>query len=124
MDITPGEKAVLRQIGALYATEKRRDHQLKALVMQWPPTHRESYNLAYHGLHAKHLIEAVGAQYFRITEAGLKALGVAPPKAQPQAQVPRPPEKKPARPHMPVRAAPKPPAGLLSGLARFLGRSS
>ena len=37
MDLTPGEKAVLKQIRALHATESRREHQLKALMMQWPP---------------------------------------------------------------------------------------
>ena len=85
MDLTPGEKAVLKQIRTLYATEAGCDRQVKTLLMQWPPTHRETYNQAYLGLLAKLLIQPIGAQYFRITEAGLGALGIAPPKAQHQA---------------------------------------
>jgi len=83
MDLTPGEKAVLKQIRALYATEARREHQLKALMMQWPPIHHESYQRAYGGLLAKLLIQDVDAQVFRLTEAGLSAIGVALPKPRP-----------------------------------------
>ena len=86
MDLTPGEKTVLRQIRALYATEARREHQLKALMMQWPPTHHEAYRRAYGGLLAKLLIQDVDAQIFRITESGLGAIGVAVPRAPVQAQ--------------------------------------
>lgn len=78
MDLTPGEKAVLRQIRALYATEARREHQIKALMMQWPPIHQEAYNRAFGGLLAKLLIQNVDAQVFRITETGLGAIGVVP----------------------------------------------
>ena len=78
MDLTPGEKAVLGQIRVLYASEARRDHQVKALMMQWPPVHQEAYKRAYGGLTAKRLIEDAGAQVFRITETGLSAIGVAP----------------------------------------------
>ena len=81
MELTPGEKTVLKQIRALYATEARREHQLKALMMQWPPIHHETYKRAYGGLLAKLLIQAVDAQVFRLTEAGLGAIGVAIPKA-------------------------------------------
>ena len=86
MDLTPGEKTVLRQIRALYATEARREHQLKALMMQWPPIHHEAYRRAYGGLLAKLLIQDVDAQIFRITETGLGAIGVAVPRTQLQAQ--------------------------------------
>jgi hypothetical protein len=82
MDLTPGEKAVLRQIRALYATEARREHQVKALMMQWPPIHQEAYNRAFGSLLAKLLIQNVDAQMFRITETGLGAIGVAVPKPQ------------------------------------------
>ena len=84
MDLTPGEKTVLRQIRALYATEARREHQLKALMMQWPPIHHEAYRRAYGGLLAKLLIQDVDAQIFRITETGLGAIGVAVPRTQPR----------------------------------------
>lgn len=83
VDLTPGEKTVLRQIRALYATEARREHQLKALMMQWPPIHHETYKRAYAGLLAKLLIQDVDAQVFRLTEAGLGAIGVAIQKARP-----------------------------------------
>ena len=53
MDLTPGEKAVLGQIRVLYASEARREHQIKALMMQWPPVHQEAYKRAYGGLLAK-----------------------------------------------------------------------
>lgn len=122
MDLTPGEKAVLRQIGALYATEAGRDHQLKTLLMQWPPTHREAYKQAYLALLSKLLIVPIGAQYFRITEAGLSTLGIAPSKAPQQAPLPRAQEKRsPPRAH--VRPAPKPPSSALSRFARLFGRS-
>jgi hypothetical protein len=83
MELTPGEKAVLKQIRALYATAARREHQLKALMMQWPPIHHETYKRAYGGLLAKLLIQAVDAQVFRLTEAGLGAIGVAIPRPRP-----------------------------------------
>ena len=83
MDLTPGEKAVLGQIRALYAAEARREHQLKALMMQWPPIHHDAYKRAYGGLLAKLLIQDVDAQVFRLTETGLSAIGVAIPKRRP-----------------------------------------
>lgn len=86
MDLTPGEKAVLGQIRVLYATESRREHQVKALMMQWPPIHQEAYKKAYGGLLAKLLIQDLDAQVFRITETGLGAIGVAVPRPQAQAQ--------------------------------------
>lgn len=85
MDLTPGERAVLGQIRALYATEARQEHQLKALMMQWPPIHHAAYKRAYGGLLAKLLIQDVDAQVFRLTEAGLSAIGVAVERRRPQA---------------------------------------
>ena len=46
MDLTPGEKAVLAQIRVLYK-EAGRDQQTKALTMQWPQTHYETYAAGY-----------------------------------------------------------------------------
>ena len=76
MDFTPGEKAVLGQIRALYKAGGR-DQLLKALLLQWPPTHRSAYQSAYAGLIAKRLIDQTSAQAFRITDAGLMAIGAA-----------------------------------------------
>lgn len=114
MDLTPGEKAVLGQIRALYATEARRDHQVKALMMQWPPIHHEAYRRAYGGLVAKLLIQDVDAQMFRITETGLSAIGVA-PRQQPQ---PRRVEE-----HKPAQQAPSPAPGKRrkGALSRLVG---
>lgn len=83
MDLTPGEKAVLRQIRALYAIDGQHELQVKALLMQWPPIHHETYRRSYAGLISKLLIEEVGTQIFRITEAGLSAIGVTLRKPQP-----------------------------------------
>ena len=44
--------------------------------MQWPPIHHETYRRSYAGLISKLLIEEVGTQIFRITQAGLGAIGV------------------------------------------------
>jgi hypothetical protein len=85
MDLTPGEKAVLGQIRVLYSTAAARNHQIKSLMMQWPPTHHEAYQKSYVGLLAKQLIEPAGAQVFKITDAGLNAIGVA--IQRPQVQV-------------------------------------
>jgi hypothetical protein len=85
MDLSPGEKAVLGQIRVLYATAAARDQQIKRLTAQWPPTHHQAYEKAYEGLIAKRLIKDAGAQLFTITDAGLKAMGIA--VAKPQAQV-------------------------------------
>ena len=93
MELTPGEKTVLRQIGVLYSTAGARDQQLKALFMQWPPSHHDAYHKAYGGLVAKQLIQDSGTQSFKITDAGLKALGVAIPR--PNVQVISPQEMRP-----------------------------
>jgi hypothetical protein len=95
MDLTPGEKAVLGQIRVLYSAAAGRDQQIKALQTQWPPTHYEAYKKAYAGLLAKRLIQDAGAQVFRITDAGLNAMGFA--IAKPQAQVRGMNERRPAQ---------------------------
>lgn len=119
MDLTPGERAVLGQIRVLYSTGARRDQPVKALTMQWTPTHYETYRAAYATLVGKRLIEDTGAQLFMITDAGLRAIGVAAPKpAQPQVcTVERPAQK--VEPKMPVRPASSGMRGALSRLLRF-----
>ena len=71
------EKAVLAQIRVLYYIGARRDQPLKALQGLWPVPHNEPYKVAFAGLVAKQLIGA-SAERFRITDAGLKAMGVTP----------------------------------------------
>jgi hypothetical protein len=121
MDLTPGEKAVLGQIRVLYATEARREHQLKALMMQWPPIHHEAYKRAYGGLLAKLLIQDVDAQIFRITESGLGAIGVAVPRTQLQAQ-PQPRRLDERKPPVPAADTDKRQVGALSRLLGALRR--
>jgi hypothetical protein len=99
MDLSPGEKAVLGQIRVLYTTKASRDQQIKGLTAQWPPTHHETYRKSYVGLLAKQLIEPAGAQVFKITDAGLNAIGVA--IERPRVQVSRTSERR-TFPHMPT----------------------
>ena len=116
MDLTPGEKAVLGQIRVLYSGAAGRDQQLKALMMQWPPVHCDAYTKAYGGLLAKELIQDLGAQIFRITDAGLRAIGVT-TVAQPR-PLPRPiAEVRPAAQVAPLNVV-KPRGGFLSRLFR------
>jgi hypothetical protein len=122
MDLTPGEKTVLRQIRALYATEARREHQVKALMMQWPPIHHEAYQRAYGGLLAKLLIQDVDAQIFRITETGLGAIGVAMPRAPVPPAQPRRVDERKSRPPVPPADAGKRQVGALSRLLGALRR--
>lgn len=80
VDLTPGEKAVLAQIRVLYYNAAKREQQIKALLGLWTPTHYETYRSAFNGLVAKQLIIDKGAQLFRITDAGLKAMGISVPQ--------------------------------------------
>lgn len=104
MDLTPGEKAVLAQIRVLYATAGGRDQQVKALLMQWPPTHYDAYRKAYGSLLAKALIQDADGQSFRITDAGLKAIGVTPRAAAPVVEERRVARPVPARRVTPVNS--------------------
>ena len=119
MDLTPGERAVLGQIRVLYSTGARRDQPVKALTMQWTPTHYETYRTAYASLVGKRLIEDTGTQLFMITDDGLRAIGVAAPKpVQSQVRaVERPAQRVDSK--KPVRPASSGVRGALSRLLRF-----
>jgi hypothetical protein len=119
MDLTPGERAVIGQIRVLYSAAAQRDQQLKALTMQWTPTHYETYRAAYASLVGKRLIEDAGTQLFRITDAGLNAIGVA--VARPQPQVRREDER-PAQPVASREADKKPIKPAASGVRGVLSR--
>ena len=96
MDLTPGEKAVLAQIGAMYR-EAAGDQLLRALTGQWLAAHYGSYSTAYAALVAKGFIQPVNPQKFKLTRMGLSAIGAGPtaaaqqpaPKIRPQPS-PRP----------------------------------
>ena len=107
LDFTPGEKAVLGQISVLYREAARRDQLLRALTVQWPAAHYGVYQNSYAGLVAKGLVQNGNNQTFRLTDMGLKVLGisltpVSPPEA-PRRVHPRPVQK--ARPQ-PTRKIP------------------
>jgi len=116
MDLTPGEKGLLGQIRLLYEAVGR-DQPLRALTASWPPVHYVSYRNAYAGLVAKRLIEDKN-QTFRLTDIGLRAIGVS-PVAAPAA--PRKPEPRPVR--VPPQVVVKAPASVMSRLVNgLLGR--
>jgi hypothetical protein len=109
MDFSPGEKAVLGQMRVLYQTAGR-EPQVKGLTSQWPPTHYETYRSAFAALVAKKLVQDSNAQTFKITDAGLKVLGVNPP--QPRTQAPQPVRR--------VETPPAPGKPREAGLKRFV----
>lgn len=118
MDLTPGEKAVLAQIRVLYSQAAQRDQQVKALMLQWPPTHYETYKSAFGGLLAKQLVQRTGGEVFRITDIGLTAIGVVMPKPQPQVR------RMIEQPPLPRDTGQQPTAvrsGLAGALSRFAG---
>jgi hypothetical protein len=116
MDLTPGEKAVLGQIRVLYSHGAQRDQPVKALMLQWAPTHYETYKSAFAGLLEKQLVQRTGGEVFRLTETGLAAIGVAVRKPQPQARPASQPL--PVQPKI-VQPAPKVRSGLRSAISRL-----
>lgn len=119
MDLTPGEKAVLAQIRVLYK-EAGRDQQVKALTMQWPQTHYETYKTGYAGLVEKQLLQGLDAQRFRITDRGLTALGVPVPAPQTHVAAPRRAGAQPIVPEI-YREIAKPRRSVLSRLKGLFG---
>ena len=119
MDLSPGEKAVLGQVRVLYSQSLHRDQQVKALVLQWPPTHYETYKSAFGGLLAKQLIQRTDGEVFRITDAGLIAIGAAVPKAPKAfATGPRIVHQRPLLPDV-ARQETKLPSGIRDAFSRF-----
>jgi hypothetical protein len=115
MDLTPGERGLLGQLRLLHEAAGR-EQALRALTASWPPVHFESYRNAYAGLVKKGLIEEKN-QTFRITDAGLRAIGATPVAAP----APRKPEPQP--PRLQPQVAPKAPASRMSRLFNgLLGR--
>ena len=119
MDLTRGEKAVLAQIRVLYYNAAKREQPIKALLGLWTPTHYETYRAAFAGLVAKQLISENGSQLFRITDAGMKAIGIAVPQPaarQPAQRAAIQPEN---RPSASTTRLPKPVTGIRGALSRF-----
>lgn len=84
MELNPSERSVLSQIQVLYESASRREHQYKSLSMQWSALHYAAHQGGYMGLLAKRLIQnSTDAQAFRITDAGLRAMGITLPAVTP-----------------------------------------
>ena len=80
MELTPGERALLGQLRDLYAGTSKREHSLGTVTGQWPPIHYEAYKEVLKSLVAKRLLDTIGSGHaLRITDEGLRAMGVNPP---------------------------------------------
>jgi hypothetical protein len=119
VDLTPGEKSVLAQIRVLYYNAAKREQQVKALLGLWPPTHYETYRAAFAGLVAKQLISENGSQLFRITDAGLKAMGIAVAQPATRQVAQRAAIQQENCPPASTKPAPKPVTGIRGALSRL-----
>jgi hypothetical protein len=80
VDLTPGERAILGQLRDLYAGTSKREHSLGTITGQWPPIHHEAYKDVLKNLVAKRLLVKVGNGHaLRITDEGLRTMGVGAP---------------------------------------------
>ena len=119
VDLTPGEKAVLAQIRVLYYNAAKREQQVKAVLGLWPPTHYETYRAAFAGLVAKQLISDNGSQLFGITDAGMKAMGLAVPQPVARPVPPRAAVEKASFPPAATTRPLKPVRGIRGALSRL-----
>lgn len=77
MELTPGERQILSQLRELYSSTSQREHSLGTITSQWPAMHVEAYRGVLRGLVAKGLLEQTReGQAVRITDAGMRAMGV------------------------------------------------
>ena len=75
MDLTPSERAVLKQIRDLFGEASVTSYRLASLAARWPASHREAYQMAFDSLVKRGLlIQRAGEQLFSITSAGLRAM--------------------------------------------------
>ena len=78
MELTPGERLILRQLGDLYVSTSRREHPLGKITSQWPAMHVEAYRGVLGSLISKNLVELDGqGRALRLTDAGMRAMGLA-----------------------------------------------
>lgn len=72
--LTPGERAVLRQIIRLESQAPSNEYQFNAVSTGWPVSHRAAYMAAYEGLIIKGFIALTATpQAFTVTTKGLRA---------------------------------------------------
>ena len=75
MELTPAERAVLRQVRDLFGEASVTSYRLASLIARWPEAHRAANQIAFDGLVKKGLlIQRPGEQMFSITAAALKAM--------------------------------------------------
>jgi hypothetical protein len=77
VELTPGERLILRQVRDLYWSTSRREHPLQKITSQWPAVHVEAYRGVLGSVISKNLIEiADQGRSLRITDAGMRAIGM------------------------------------------------
>jgi hypothetical protein len=75
VDLTPAERAVLRQVQDLFREASIRSYRLTLLTSRWPAMHHEAYRTGYDGLVKKGLlVESANQQLFGISDVGMKAM--------------------------------------------------
>lgn len=98
MELTPGEQMILGQLRQLYSSTSRRDHPLGTITRQWPAMQVEAYRGVLGSLLSKGLVEITGhGQSMRITDAGLRAMGLG------QAAATKPPDAAASRQHQALK---------------------
>lgn len=75
LELTPAERAVLRQIRDIFGQASITSYRLPMLISRWPATHREAYRIGFDSLVKKGLLlQRAGDQLFSVTSAGLRAM--------------------------------------------------
>jgi hypothetical protein len=75
VDLTPAERAVLRQVQDLFREASIRSYRLTLLTSRWPAMHHEAYRTGYDGLVKKGLlVQSANQQLFGISDVGMKAM--------------------------------------------------
>jgi len=78
VELTPGERLILRQLKDLYSSTSRREHPLGKLTDQWPAMHVEAYRAVLGSLISKNLVELDDrGRSLRITDGGMRAMDMA-----------------------------------------------
>ena len=75
MDLTPTERAILRQVRDLFGEASVTSYRIASLAARWPVADRTAYQNAFESLVRKGLlIQRVGEQMFSVSSAGLRAM--------------------------------------------------
>jgi len=75
MELTPAERAVLRQVRDLFGEASVTSYRIGSLAARWPTGERDAYQAAFESLVRKGLlIQRPGEQLFSVSSAGLRAM--------------------------------------------------